>query len=155
MRRWIFVLVGAVLFGSAMFFYGLILFQNGLDGLTMQELAIWLAVVGVTSGALLGLLLAWVTAPSVKRWARFLVLGTVGGLLVGLAYGFNVDEACEVGSIDFGACGWPFFGLLLPPWTSFVLWTMTGGIVGGILGGAAGLFTPGRQSSPPARVGST
>jgi hypothetical protein len=75
-------------------------------------------------------------------------------VLVGLVYGFNVDEVC-IFEFDIGDCGWPFFGLLLPAWYTFGLWTMTGGIAGGILAVTAARLTRGRQSSPPARVRST
>ena len=152
-RRWAFALVGALLFGSASFFYGLIVFQNGLEGLTMQELAIWLIVVGLTVGALRGLVLAWVMAPSTRRWARFLVLGTVEGLLIGLVYGLHVDEACEAG-YDGGGCGWPSFGLLLSAWLALGLWTITGGVLGGIVGVAAGVLTRRRHATPAIRVNS-
>lgn len=48
----IFVLVGAVLVGAALFFCGLLRFRNGWDGLTMKELAIWLIEsVTVTEGS--------------------------------------------------------------------------------------------------------
>jgi len=150
--RWITVLVGAVLFGSASFFYGLVLFQNGLAGLTMQELAIWLVGVGVTAGAFLGFLVPWVMAATFRRWARFLILGTVSGLLVGVVFGFNVDEACEVG-IDQGFCGSPYFGSLVSPWIGVALWTVTGGIVGGVLGLAAGLLTRPRDVTPSVDAG--
>jgi hypothetical protein len=148
------VLVGAVLFGSATFFYGLILDPDGWDGVTMQQLAILLVVVGTTTGALLGLLLEWVTGPSVKRWTRFLALSTVGGVLVGLVYGVNVEEVCEIEGFDLGACGWPFFGLLLPPWTAFGLWTLSGGLGGGLFGCAASRLTRRREGPLPAGVGS-
>jgi hypothetical protein len=54
-RTWIFALVGAVLFGAATFSYGLILFPNGLDWLTMQQFAFGLVAFGTTTGALLRL----------------------------------------------------------------------------------------------------
>ncbi len=57
----IFVLVGAVLAGAALFFYGLLRFQNGWDGLMMKEFAIWLIVIGTSAGELLGLVVARVT----------------------------------------------------------------------------------------------
>jgi hypothetical protein len=56
----IFVLVGAVLAGAALF-YGLLRFQNGWDGLMMKEFAIWLIVIGTSAGELLGLVVARVT----------------------------------------------------------------------------------------------
>ena len=154
MRRWTFVLVGTVLFGSATFFYGMLLDPDGWDGLTMQQLAILLVVVGSLTGALLGLLLAWVTGPSVKRWTRFLILSTAGGLLVGLVYGFNVEETCVLEGFDLEACGWPFLGWLLSPWISFAAWSILGGVGGGILGFAAARITRRREAALPAGIGS-
>jgi hypothetical protein len=154
-RRAIFVLAGAILFGSATFFYGMILFGNGWEGFTMKELAIWLVVVGATMGALFGLLAARVTAPSVSRRTRFLVFGTLAGLLAGLVYGFNVDEVCIGGGIDFDYCGWPFLWWALSPWISFALWTVAGGVVGGFLGVTGARLARGRYRSLPAGAGSS
>ena len=83
-RTVILVLVGAVLAGAALFFYGVLRFQNGWDGLLMKEFAIWLIVIRTSAGALLGLVVARVTLPPVRRRTRFVILGAMCGVLVGL-----------------------------------------------------------------------
>jgi hypothetical protein len=94
MRMTLFVLAGAVAGCAATFFYGLWRFQNGWGELTMQELAIRLLGVGAVAGAFLGILLARTTASPVDRPIRFIVVGTIVGVLGGLVYGFRLD-ICE------------------------------------------------------------
>ncbi len=146
MRRLIFALVGAVLFGAATFFYGLILFPNGLDWLTLRQFAIGLVVFGTTTGALLGLIAAWVSGPSDKHRTQFLVVGTVVGLLTGLVYGLNTDEVDVTVSMHTVGPGYPFLWWVFTPLISVIAWTLTGGVVGGILGVTAALFTRGTQA---------
>ena len=114
-RRLIFALVGAVLFGAATFFYGLILFPNGLDWLTLRQFAIGLVVFGTTTGALLGLIAAWVSGPSDKHRTQFLVVGTVVGLLTGLVYGLNTDEVDVTVSMHTVGPGYPFLWWVFTP----------------------------------------
>jgi hypothetical protein len=143
----IFVLVGAVLVGAAVFFYGLLRFQNGWDGLTMKEFAIWLIVVGTSAGALLSLIVARVTLPSVRRRTRFVILGALCGVLVGLVYGFSLEDVCLEASIKIDPCPHSlFFGREIGYFAGVAAWAGTAGIGGTILGLAAAQVA--RNGSP-------
>jgi hypothetical protein len=109
-RTPIFVLVGAILTGVATFLYALTRDPDGWYGLTMKELAIWSIVLGTSAGALLGLVVAWVTLPSVRRRTRFLILGAMCGVLVGLVYGFSLEELSVKGSLKVASPQSSFFG---------------------------------------------
>src|SRR5919108_935484 len=107
MRSAIFVLVGAILFAAATFFFGMVLFENWDSG--MHELAYRLVFGGTLVGAFIGLLVAALTRPAVPRPARLMILGGVAGLLAGLVYGVISLECPTLGS-DTGECGWVFLG---------------------------------------------
>lgn len=152
MRRvWILIPVGAILGGSAVFFYGMVLFQNGLAGLTMRDRAIWLVFVGTMTGGVIGLILIRLTALSVRRRTRLILLGLLGavcGLIPGLVYGFALQEVCIGGGIDYDYCGWPFLGWVVrSPWLALGLSAAVGGILGTFGGVTAAWLTGRRRTS--------
>jgi hypothetical protein len=99
-----------------------------------------LVIGGTVVGGFVGLLVAELTRPSGARRKRLVLLGAVGGLVAGLAYGMiGLEEGCKPGFIGPGPCGWVFLGrLFLRPWTPIALWTVFGGFVGAFLGLVAG-----------------
>jgi hypothetical protein len=125
MRSAIFTLVGAILLATATFPYGMVF----LDGAT-QEPAFRFVIGGTLVGGFLGLLVAALTRPSGTQRTPLIILGAVGGLLAGLAYGvIALEEAREPGC-DTGFCGWVFLGRLFQyPWMPIALWTVFGGFV--------------------------
>jgi RsiW-degrading membrane proteinase PrsW (M82 family) len=149
MRSAIFTLVGAILVSTAALLYGMVF----LDG-AMQEPAFFLVIGSTVLGGFLGLLIAALTRPSRTRPAQLILLGAVGGLLAGLAYGVvALEEACEPGGIDPGPCGWLFLGRLFQyPWMPIALWAVLGGVVGTFLGWTAARLPRGRMPKPAASV---
>jgi glucan phosphoethanolaminetransferase (alkaline phosphatase superfamily) len=140
-RAWLLVPVGAILTGSATFFYGMVFFQHAWPGLTMRDLAIWLVVVGSTTGALIGLVMVRLTSPSLRPRTRAFLLGLLGmvcGLIPALVYGFNIEQSC----IDDGTCGWSFLGWVLPSfWFALGMAAAVGAILGALGGVAAARLT--------------
>jgi RsiW-degrading membrane proteinase PrsW (M82 family) len=149
MRSAIFTLVGAILLSTATLLYGMVF----LDG-AVQEPAFFLVIGSTLVGGFLGLLVAELTRPSGIRRTQLILLGAVGGLLAGLAYGvIALEEGCEPGFIDPGPCGWVFLGrLFLRPWTPIALWTVFGGFVGALLGFVASFGYLRRESAVQAGV---
>jgi hypothetical protein len=127
MRSAIFTLVGAILLSTATSVYGMVF----LDG-AVQEPAFFLVIGGTVLGGFLGLLVAALTRPSGTRPTQLILLGAVGGLLAGLAYGvIALQEGCEPDFIDPGPCGWVFLGgLFRRPWMPITLWTVLGSVLG-------------------------
>jgi hypothetical protein len=150
MRSAIFTLVGAVLLMIATLFYGYVF----LDG-AMQEPAFRLVIGGTVVGGFLGLLVAELTRPSGARLRRLILLGAVGGLVAGLAYGMiGLEEGCEPGFIDPGPCGWVFLGSLFRrPWAPIALWTVFGGFLGALLAWIAARLTEKKRAAPRASGG--
>lgn len=109
----------------------------------MRELAVRSLLVGGSVGASLGLLVAALTRASGTRPTQLILLGAVGGLLAGLAYGvMALEDACEPGFIDPGPCGWVFLGRLFGrPWTPITLWSVSGGVLGALLAWIAARLT--------------
>lgn len=135
MRSAIFTLVGAILVSTATLLYGLVFFDGA-----MQEPAFFLVIGGTLVGGFLSLLVAELTRPPGIRRTQLILLGAVGGVLAGLAYGvIALEEGCEPGLPDPDPCGWVFLGgLFFRPWTPIALWTVFGGFVGAFLGLVAG-----------------
>jgi hypothetical protein len=124
--------VGEILIAFASFLFAMTRDPDGWNGLTMRELAVRSLLAGGSVGASLGLLVAALTRPSGTRLSQLILLGAVGGLLAGLAYGvMALEDACGPGFIDPGPCGWVFVGLLFRrPWMPIALWTVFGGVLG-------------------------
>jgi hypothetical protein len=78
----------------------------------------------------------------------------VVGLLTGLVYGLNGDEVGVIGAMHSVHRGYPFLWWVFIPLISVAVWTLAGGVVGGILGFTAARLTRGGQSSLPAGAGS-
>jgi hypothetical protein len=142
MRSAIFTLVGAVLLATATLAYGMVF----LDG-AMQEPAFRLVIGGTLGGGFLGLLVAAMTRPSGIRRTQLIILGAVGGLLAGLAYGVIGNE--EAHGCDTGFCGWVFLGRLFEyVWMPIALWTVFGGFVGALLAWIAARLTHEKRAAP-------
>lgn len=143
MRSAIFTLVGAILVSTATLLYGLVFFDGA-----MQEPAFLLVIGSTLAGGFLGLLVAELTRPSGTRRTRLIVLGAVGGLLAGLAYGV-IGLHCPPSGSDTGACGWVFLGRLSRYfWMPVALWTVFGGVLGALLAWIAARLARGRVPKP-------
>jgi hypothetical protein len=144
--------VGAILLGSATFFYGMVFFQHAWPGLTMWDLAIWLVVVGTATGALMGLVMTRLDAPSLRPRTRVFLLGLLGticGLIPALVYGFGIEEVCVAGGIDLDCYGWPVLGWhVSSPWLALGLSAAVGVILGGVMAVVVGWCTSARRRSP-------
>jgi hypothetical protein len=148
MRSAIFLLVGALLLAIATFLYGFVF----LDG-AMEQPAFRLVVGGTLVGGFIGLLLAALTRPSGARRTSLFLIGALGGLFAGLAFGV-ISLECPPGS-EADCLGWEFLGRGFHyPWMPIALWTVVGGCVGAIIGLiAAGLVR--EQKSAPVSVESS
>lgn len=142
-RSAIFTLAGAVLLMFAALSYGLVF----IDGAT-QESAFGLVIGGTVVGGFLGLLLPELTRSSGARRIPLILLGAVGGLLAGFVYGvLTLEVGCEPSSVKAVAC-WMFLGRVFRyPWMPIALWTVFGGVMGALVGLAAG-FGLTRRVSP-------
>jgi RsiW-degrading membrane proteinase PrsW (M82 family) len=145
MRSAIFTLAGAILVSTATLLYGMVF----LDG-AMQEPAFFLVIGSTLVGGFLGFLVTELTRLPGTRPIQLNLLGAVGGLLAGLAYGvIALEEGCEPGFIDPGPCGWVFLGrFFVRPWTPIALWTVSGGMVGAFLGWTAARVARRRMPKP-------
>lgn len=152
-RTWIFVLVGEILIGFASFLFAMTRDPDRWNALTMRQLAVRSVLVGGSVGASLGLLVA--ARASAIRPTQLILLGAIGGLLAGLTYGvMALEGACEPGFIDRGPCGWVFLGRLFRrPWMTIALWTMFGGMLGGMFAWIAARLTEEKGAAPRARGG--
>ena len=149
-RNWIFVLVGEILIGFASLLFAVTRDPDGWNALTMRQVAVRSILLGGSVGASLGLLVA--ARASGTRPTQLILLGAVGGLLAGLAYGtMALEDACEPGFIDRGPCGWVFLGRLFRrPWMPIALWTMFGGMLGGMFAWIAARLTEEKWAAPRA-----
>jgi hypothetical protein len=134
-------ILGAIVGAAALFFYGLIRFENGWYSLTLQQFAIGLVLVGGTAGALLGLVLGLT-----RQRGRFLVLVALFGAVVGVVFGFSFEETCILDDTARGPCGIAMFGRILPRLVTVALLAL----IGACLGALAGLGAAGASSSSPA-----
>jgi hypothetical protein len=153
-RTWIFVLVGEILIGFASFLFAMTRDPDRWNALTMRQLAVRSILVGGSVGASLGLLVA--ARASGIRPTQLILLGAISGLLAGLAYGtMALEDACEPGFIDRGPCGWVFLGRLFRrPWMPIALWTMFGGMLGGMFAWIAARLTEDKGAAPRAAADS-